>query len=76
MRPLWLGLEVKAAGENRPPCQAQERSRHPLCLSWSLGCQEGAGMIRDPLGPGQPVRWDPSEAPRPPALQGLALGVA
>lgn len=48
----------------------------PVMLELEPRLPGGAGMIRDPLGPGQPVRWDPSEAPRPPALRGLALGVA
>lgn len=55
--------QKSAAGEHSTrPCQAKAASSHPLCLSLSLGCQAGAGMVRK-----EPLRtWA--------ACQGLALG--
>lgn len=58
-RPSWLEAEVGSWGAQCPPMPGQAASSHPLCLSQSLGCQVGAGTIRGPLGPGQPVRGWP-----------------
>ena len=30
---------------------------HPLCLSWSLGCQMGTGMVKDLFGLAQGWPW-------------------
>lgn len=61
MRRLCLEVKPGSWGAQRL-CQARAASSHPLCLSWSLGCQIGAGMVRDPLGPGQPVGVGPGLA--------------
>lgn len=30
---------------------------HPLCLTWSLGCQMGTGMVKDLFGLAQGWPW-------------------
>lgn len=59
MRPLWLGVEVRAAGKHRPPCQAQAAPSHPFArvgawaARWGLARspQAWAACQVDPSGP-------------------------
>lgn len=53
----WKSSQLGSTGFHARPLG---RTRPPTVLSWSLGCQMRAGMVRDPCRPGWPVGGWPS----------------